>query len=345
MVADVVKSLSDIFWTRPYVLAPNHNFKGKSPSDAYDIFDKSIVYRNCVNLTIHVFAWKRQLSLERLLRSILKIGMTNCRIPLIIHIDGDACPLVINSAESFVWKYGPKTVDIKETHLGLPDCILKSWVPESDDEWGIFLEDDLEVSPFYMEWVRFCINNTKEFQKVVGCSFYTPRVDEISPTSDPENPKLWNPHMVTKSPVFLFQLPSSWGAVYKASHWKKFLEFYEWRKELEFPALHEGRSNLWSLSWKRHFIDYIYYNKLFVLYPNFPNQESFSTNYYEEGVHSFQEGHEIKVMNYLRDILDTRFTVPLIQTYFHSNKFIEITKLEDLPAISLQHELLLTINE
>ena len=51
---------------------------------------------------------------------------------------------------------------------------------------------------------------------------------------------------------------------------------------------------------------------LFLLYPNFPNEESFSTNYYEEGVHSWNDGDEIVIRNILRESHDWRFTVPLV---------------------------------
>lgn len=47
----------------------------------------------------------------------------------------------------------------------------------------------------------------------------------------------------------------------------------------------KSRSNVWRQSWKKFFIELVYRHGLVMLYPNFKNQSSFSTNHLEAGTH------------------------------------------------------------
>jgi hypothetical protein len=85
---------------------------------------------------------------------------------------------------------------------------------------------------------------------------------------------------------------------------------------------------------------------LVLLYPSFWNESSFSTNYYEAGVHSVAEGHVINVPDYLREDLDLRFTVPLLHREDSERvwKMLPLTPegLVNLhiPVVDLQHRVL-----
>jgi hypothetical protein len=71
----------------------------------------------------------------------------------------------------------------------------------------------------------------------------------------------------------------------------------------------------------RFMIEFMYINSLVLVYPNFENEKSFSTNHYEEGVHTVPDSErQIEVPDRTREqidpgMIDTRFTVPLIQIY------------------------------
>ena len=45
------------------------------------------------------------------------------------------------------------------------------------------------------------------------------------------------------------------------------------------------RSNRWTRSWKRYFIELVYLRGCTMLYPNFPDYASLSTNHLEAGAH------------------------------------------------------------
>lgn len=289
-----------------------------------------------MRIQVNIFTWRRELSLRRLLSSLASLKDVDIMLSMHIFIDGGSTQEVDQLAENFQWPFGPKMITKRTSNFGLPACVLKSWNPLSTEEWGVFLEDDIEVSPHLIDWIHYCIKNTKDLHKIAGCSFYTPRVDEISMKGDPENPTKIN--FASEEEMFLLQLPSSWGAIYKASTWLQFLQFYEWRQSLGFPILlPELRSNEWKLSWKRHFIDFMIYHGYAVLYPNFKDQQSFSTNHYEEGVHSVPEGHEIIVRNFLKGFIDERFTVPLIKNKNVYEKALK-KNVENLDVFDVFHE-------
>lgn len=89
----------------------------------------------------------------------------------------------------------------------------------------------------------------------------------------------------------------------------------------------------------------MYLRKHLVLYPNLHNQKSFSTNYYEEGVHSVPSGMEIQIPDKLRvpELIDTRFTVPLLgyidQPLFRKQFGLgmDAEKLMRLPVVDVLH--------
>ncbi len=73
------------------------------------------------------------------------------------------------------------------------------------------------------------------------------------------------------------------------------------------------RSNMmvwcWQASWKKFLIDMMYLRGHVTLYPNFPNQTSFSTNHMEPGAHIAAADNV--VTHHKED-----FEVPLLQVYF-----------------------------
>jgi hypothetical protein len=97
---------------------------------------------------------------------------------------------------------------------------------------------------------------------------------------------------------YLHQLPCSWGAVYFPRHWREFYAYMAERytEDLRSYAVKipRSRSNGWHGSWKKFLVDLMYLRGYVTLYPNFPNQTSFSTNHMEPGVHINASGNAIE---------------------------------------------------
>lgn len=307
-------------------------------------------YEMSWKISIHVFAWRREKSLDRLCKSLLRASYSGHEVPLYFHVDGEPLDLVVAYVNSFNWPHGPKIVNIRKERLGMPNAILSGWTPKEDDEYAILLEDDIEVAVGFFEFSLYCLS-TSTYKRMVegeehgmmGCSLYTPRVDEIGPAPNAWSPPTWNPPYAIgpKHRLFFFQLPCSWGAIYHAKYWREFLQYYSIRQQIgqSFPEVPNSRSNEWFQSWKRVLIELMLFRGWYLLYPSFHGQASFSTNYFEKGIHSVAEGKAAPVPNEIRKFGDRRFTVPLIQDFsFRASLPIpSVGIIKRIPFVTLYH--------
>lgn len=78
----------------------------------------------------------------------------------------------------------------------------------------------------------------------------------------------------------------------------------------------------------------------YLLYPHFAHHASFSTNYFERGIHSVAEGQEPSISNDLRGRPDYRFTVPLLQSNEYRHLLPQITAglVANVPWVNLFHK-------
>ena len=111
---------------------------------------------------------------------------------------------------------------------------------------------------------------------------------------------------------YLSQIPCSWGAVYFPEHWREFHTYLGRRLTDSSLSLRENivpdvRSSRWKHSWKKYFIEMVFLRGYAMLYPNYANFSSLSTNRLEPGAH---------VKRLPRAIFDKKraqFDVPLMQ--------------------------------
>ncbi|RKP21720.1 hypothetical protein ROZALSC1DRAFT_20288 [Rozella allomycis CSF55] len=269
----------------------DHLYKNWDKKVVNSITEESLS-RPYPSFVVQVFGWRRFASLQRLLTSLTNALYFGVKVDIQINVDGDAGEEVIALVDSFKWPHGDTIRNIRTDRLGLEKMIMSAWSPASDDEYAIFLEDDIEVSKYYFGFILMNINryvfreNADVLSKMMGISLYTPRWNEIV-----HPPLKWIPSdIVQNSTLFMFQIPCSWGAVYFPKVWREFKEYYDWRtsevavrkfgSRIIAPNAH---SNTWRRSWKRHLIDLSYARGWFMIYPNFPDQLSFSTNHREPG--------------------------------------------------------------
>jgi hypothetical protein len=66
---------------------------------------------------------------------------------------------ILDFVDGFEWKYGEKVVHYRTGNVGLQAQWLEAWWPGSDDEFAFVVEDDLEVSSLYYEFVKALIVN------------------------------------------------------------------------------------------------------------------------------------------------------------------------------------------
>ena len=198
---------------------------------------------------------------------------------------------------SYVWVHGEKVLHIRHIHGGLVAAVIESWYPSYANEYALFCEDDIELSPLWFEFVKRSIIAYREGAaadkdtRMVGISLYTNKVVET----------VW-PH-VTNSPhelygsketytPFLYQLPSSWGAVYFPEHWAVFRDYASVRSSVDDLYLEDSYTNGWVKSWVVMYHELMYFKGWYMLYPRFPKEASLSTNHVEAGVHVSADDNE-----------------------------------------------------
>lgn len=102
--------------------------------------------------------------------------------------------LSMNISQNIEWEHGPKGVHLRLSKGGLVNVVVESWFPASDNEYGVLLEDDIQVSPYFFKWIRMAIRAARRYDnygsgvgvkgsssksRVVGISLYTPRINEL----------------------------------------------------------------------------------------------------------------------------------------------------------------------
>ncbi|KAK4763507.1 hypothetical protein SAY87_012945 [Trapa incisa] len=274
---------------------------------------------NKMRISINIITQDRSTSLQRLLDSLSKAYYVGDEIPISFNMDSKVDEATIKLVGSFDWPHGPKTLRRRIIQGGLIRAVSESWYPASDDDYGLLLEDDIEVSPYYYLWIKYALlayhyDPQVSLPELSSISLYTPKLVEVVK----ERPK-WNPTEFFKdihpNTPYLHQLPCSWGAVFFPKQWREFYVYMNMRFTEDAKAnpvqIPKSRTNGWQASWKKFLIDMMYLRGYVSLYPNFPNQASFSTNHMEPGAHISAKDNVVK-----HDKTD--FEVPLLKEDFRA---------------------------
>ncbi|KAL8057621.1 hypothetical protein ABFX02_04G195400 [Erythranthe guttata] len=292
---------------------------------------------NRMRLSISIITQNRVNSLTRLLKSLSNAYYLGDEVAITFNMDSKVDEATLKLANSFEWVHGPKILRRRIIQGGLIRAVSESWYPSSDDNFGLLLEDDIEVSPYYYLWIKNALlsyhyDPQVQLPELASISLYTPRLVEVVK----ERPK-WNATEFFKgihpNTPYLHQLPCSWGAVFFPKQWREFYVYMNTRftedakqNPVQIP---KSRTNGWQASWKKFLIDMMYLRGYVSLYPNFPNQASFSTNHMEPGAHISAKDNVVK-----HDKSD--FEVPLLGRDFRdllpNGKLPPVGK---LPALNL----------
>jgi hypothetical protein len=218
------------------------------------------------------------------------------------HYLGDTVKLTLNVAhkadkithvlvQNYVWGHGEKLVRHRIRRSGYMKSLVESWYPSSVHEYAIFLDDDLELSPYFYIWAKFTVLKYRysEYQDTLkmmfGISLYSPPGLDLHPDGlKPFIPsQLLDSNLYPPDIPYLLQLPSTWGALYFPEHWLEFHDYITGRllddhgKKLQDIQIPDSRSNDWRFSPRRYMIEMIYLRGYSMLYPNFNSYTSFST--------------------------------------------------------------------
>ena len=126
------------------------------------------------NLAIVVVAYNRAVPLNNLLQSVQNLRTEDKEIDLIISIDNKGTPEVVEVARDFEWNRGKKEVIIRKEKLGLKNQFI--WAGDMTLKYDhvLFLEDDLYLSPYALDYVDAYVRNYDNDERIAGASLYNP---------------------------------------------------------------------------------------------------------------------------------------------------------------------------
>ncbi|EPS66725.1 hypothetical protein M569_08051 [Genlisea aurea] len=300
-----------------------------------------------MQVTISIITQNRVRSLSRLLNSLENAYYMGDNISIIFNMDSQVDEPTLKLVTTFNWAHGTKTIRKRVLRGGLIKSVSESWYPSSNHDFGLLLEDDIEVSPYYYLWIKYALltyhyDPKASFPELSSISLYTPRVIEVLR----ERP-FWNPTEffddADRNMPYLHQLPCSWGAVFFPKHWREFNAYINLRSDrnstgdqVEIPR---SVTNGWKRSWKKFFIEMMYLRGYVSLYPNFPNQTSFSTNHMEPGVHIQAKNNAVneKRKDYVVPLMGRDFRellphgkLPIVSSLPCLNLYNELASLKDM---------------
>ena len=273
-------------------------------------------------LHVVVVGFNRPHSLQRLLHSLETAEYVADTPPITVMFAldqpnnrsvSDAIDAVIHG---FGWPHGEVKARRRRSRAGLRDNVLGAWTPSADtDPPAIFLEDDIELSPLWWHWIQATLRRyatSPELPGLVGVSLFTPdNLNEPYRNRGDWATCPWQArHARSRQPdaasALLFGQPCSWGALYLAGPWRRFLREADALRRMDkanLPLLPcrpasvssgpaaeckpaDVVANRWgSSSWKRLLLVHMYAHGLYMVFPNLPSRTSFSTNHVEPGTH------------------------------------------------------------
>lgn len=250
-------------------------------------------------IDLSVITNNRAQSLSRLLTSLQSAHYFGDDVSLSLNLEQTADLATQRAVDGFAWEHGSVTVRHRILLGGLMPAVVESWYPASNDSYGVFLEDDVEVSPFFYAWLKLAILNYRytpalreRSTRMFGISLYQQKNIELRPEGRQpfDAHKLFASLALPPTVPYLSQIPCSWGAAYFPEVWREFHAYLALRlSETALPIgellVPEIRSNRWPRSWKKYFIELVFLRGYVMLYPNYAGFASFSTNHLEVGTH------------------------------------------------------------
>ena len=190
------------------------------------------------------------------------------------------------------WPFGVKSLHLHPENVGIGGQWRDTWNPSADTkEMCLFLEDDLEVSPYYFKWLKAAHDKYSDREDIHGFSLQRQHVKGIYDGMD----------MVVddvKYHTFMYPALGTWGYSPKASVWRSWLDWYYkvQKEDPEFQPIMPGfLYNVWyqmflrdgtaSSMWEMWHLYYVDKRHLTCVYANPPGGKTLCSNWQEAGLH------------------------------------------------------------
>lgn len=267
-----------------------------------------------------VLTMDRAPALSRLIASAEAADYGEDRVDLDIWIDRgakgiDASVLsVVNSAK---WTHGAKNVHARRAPGGLYQQWIYTWrVPEQTDELAVILEDDLELSPSFYQWLKIARATYGNDPEVAA---FTLQRSTLRPRLGPGG-RGHTLNVPKDVPVFKYRLLGSWGFAPQRDAWIEFRKWFKRKRELgERPYVKGLITTQWykeqevdgfaPTMWTQWFIRFAHEKGYFTVTPHLEDGTTLCANWRESGMH-YANGKQGKDFPLFRGSVD-KFTWPV----------------------------------
>lgn len=267
------------------------------------------------SIALVIPCYNRTSTLGKLLKSLV-MAQYPIGVDLIFSIDYSGNDSVFQMANDFKWEFGEKKIIKHSENIGLRNNIISCGDLTDEYEAVIILEDDLLVSPFFMEYAYRAWKYYSEDQNIAGISLYSYRLSESLHEFNP----------ISKGyDTFFMQWTSSWGQLWTKKQWSEFKEWYNIHNDnisqIPIPEYVKG----WSHSWKKFHIAYLVDTNKYFVYPTV----SYTTIQPSLGVHvsevRLDKGYIVPLCSgFNRELVFQVFDGTLVYDCFFEIKKLEI---------------------
>ncbi|CAB4069595.1 unnamed protein product [Lepeophtheirus salmonis] len=214
-----------------------------------------------------------------------------------IHVDKslgslykDCVKIAKNYTTSKMNSKGKSTPKIFKTNHGLRAAWFDAWYPKPDDEFSIFVEDDLELSPYWYIWLKKTWRHYGNRSDIAGIALQRQFNMFQKPAADVE--------INNEGMPFLYKLVATWGFSPHPKHWREFLDWFHSIDNEKFDPYVPGLiTSDWlhihttmgkrHMTWEQWHIYYGERHGLYTLYHNLPRRRTtLASNWREAGVHT-----------------------------------------------------------
>lgn len=272
--------------------------KEASVADANRTFSDRFPKEEEPSARIIVLTMDRAEPLRRLLKSVAAADYGDDHVDLDIWVDRRAnSPLdasVIDAANEVEWPFGAKTVHARKAPGGLYNQWIYTWnIRDQTDEVAIILEDDLEVSPAFYQWLKQA-RTAYATDPEVGA--FTLQRSTLRPRR-PRGSRMGHTLSLPPStPVFKYRLLGTWGFAPQRDVWLEFRAWFEKKRAAgEKPYVDGLITTSWYKSqevdgfaphmWSQWWIRFVDEKGYFTVTPHLPDGTTLSANWRERGMH------------------------------------------------------------
>ena len=283
-----------------------------------------------VDIRFIVLTFNRPSSLHKCLDSLRHVVLDGHIGSIDIWIDrypnGSIDEAVKAIAEDFRWPLGDVHVHVHNNHVGIYGQWIDSWRPQlNSKELAIFLEDDIDVSPWIYRWLKTVHYRYDSKQNIAGYCLQDSPVFRAAKWDS-----LGSLLTQRKGPVSLHRVIGTWGFVPVPRYWRQFQDWFHLIR-ISRPHFHPyvirapmftgwymsyERANFSYSMWSMWFLFFTDAMKLFTLFPNLPTytgkvNTSLLVNRREKGLHFSKESvnEHVNLSDYLMTSWSDDFAV------------------------------------